>query len=78
VDVVAEQTTKLPLGPPIVPKVLVTQAGGDLNLVLSLRGAGGEVYREVHIGSDNKPPVPKVRITDEGGRELTVLDFHYG
>jgi hypothetical protein len=79
VEVPAKGEVKVPLGPPLVPKVALTSPeAGRLVLDVSVSGNGGETYRAVHFGAGETPPVPKARILDAGGRELAVLDFHYG
>jgi hypothetical protein len=79
IRVTERQATLIPFGPPLVPKVLATTVSkGNVTLNLSLRGAGGEVYDNVTMDQWQRPPVPKARITDSSGRELALLDFHYG
>jgi hypothetical protein len=79
VEVPAQGTAKLPFGPPFVPKIDVAPPEkGQLTLNLKLLGAGGESYSFAYFGDREKPPVPKARIVDAGGRELAVLDFHFG
>jgi hypothetical protein len=79
VDVPADSTTPLALGPPLTPKVTLTRIDAErVALNLAMKGAGGETYNEIYYADQIKPPVPKVRLFDLGGRELTQLDFHYG
>ncbi|MBV9123843.1 MAG: hypothetical protein JO112_10840 [Planctomycetes bacterium] len=79
VEVPPEGEARLPMGPPWIPRVeVVTAAGSDLTLGLTLRGAGGEVYNGVQKVNGEWPPVPRVRILGPDGGELAVLDFHYG
>jgi hypothetical protein len=73
------EAVKMPVGPPLVPKVKVTrEAGNQLTLNLELRGTGGELVNNVQIGNNDRPPVPKAQINYSAGRSLALLDFHYG
>jgi hypothetical protein len=79
VDVPPDGEVRIPFGAPLVPKIVVNRNGADLNLSLVLKGAGQETYQDVQIGDNyQRPPVPKVRILDDKGKELAQLDFHYG
>jgi hypothetical protein len=77
-EVPANGEAKISLGPPLVPKVAVTvPEEGNLALTMGLTGTGGEIVNAVHLVS-GKPPRPQARIRDANGRELGVVDFHFG
>jgi hypothetical protein len=78
IEVPPDSDVPVAFGPTLVPRVTATQAGDELSLNLELRGAGREVYDDVHLANYEKPPVPKVRILGPDERELALLDFHYG
>jgi hypothetical protein len=79
IEVLAGRTTPMALGPPLLPKVTVTEdAGNQLALNLQLQGAGGELVTDVRVGPGEKPPPPRAKIIDATGREVALLDFHYG
>ena len=79
IEVLADQEINIAFGAPLTPKIQVGQNGNELQLSLELRGAGGEVYNDVHIGDNyQRPPVPKAKILDASDKELAQLDFHYG
>jgi hypothetical protein len=79
VEVPAQGEVVIPLGPPLRPSVAVTSPEeGHLALTVSLTGAGGEQIGSVNLGSAGRPPRPQARILDAKGRELGVVDFHFG
>jgi hypothetical protein len=79
VDVPAEGEVKLAMGPPFEPKVTVTiPEEGHLALSISLAGAGGEMVNSVQLATMGRPPRPQARILDSSGRELGLVDFHFG
>jgi len=79
VEVHTAKAVTMPVGPPLVPKVKVTsEPGNELILNLELRGACGEHVSNVQVGNQERPPAPKAKIIDSAGRELAMLDFHYG
>jgi hypothetical protein len=79
IDVPPDGVVKVPFGAPFVPKIQVSANGNDLALNLQLTGSGGEVYQNVYLGNNyERPPVPRARIVDAQGKELALLDFHYG
>ena len=80
VEVRAGGAAHLRLGPPLVPAVEVGPLlKGKVNFTLGLRGAGGEVYTEVRFDANERPAAPRARVLDAAtGRELALLDFHYG
>jgi hypothetical protein len=79
VEVLAQKEVMLPFGPPFVTKVdFAAPEKGQLTLNLTLTGTGGESYSFAYVGDREKPPVPRARILDATGRELALLDFHFG
>jgi hypothetical protein len=79
ITVPPNETSALPIGLPLVPKVEVTRIDNErLALTLRMHGAANETYNEIFYNAGIKPPVPKVRLFDSAGKELTLLDFHYG
>ncbi len=78
--VTADADTKLPFGPPLVARVSAasTTRGDELTLDLTLAGAAGEICDGLADERGRPPAAPKVKITDSAGRELALLDFHYG
>jgi hypothetical protein len=79
VDVPANDSVELPLGPPLTPKIEVTRIdNAHVALTISLRGSGGESYNEIFYNDNVKPPAPKARLFDDAGLALGQLDFHYG
>ncbi len=79
VSVLPGKTANMPLGPPLVPKVSVARASDNqLTLSLEIRDAGDELLTSAQIGKNERPPAPKARISDSTGRQLALLDFHYG
>jgi hypothetical protein len=79
VEVPAGGEVQVPLGLPLVPRVAVASPeAGRLSLNVTVSGAGGETYSFVRFGAAELPPVPKARILGADGRELALLDFHYG
>jgi hypothetical protein len=70
---------KVTLGPPFVPKIEVTRIDKEkIALNLALRGQGNEIYNDIYYNDQIRPPAPKARLYDAGGREVAQLDFHYG
>jgi hypothetical protein len=70
---------KIAFGAPLTPKIHAAPQGDNVTLSLELRGAGGEIYDDVQIGDNyQRPPVPKAKLLDANGKELALVDFHYG
>lgn len=67
------------LDAPLVAKVASTRNGlpGTIDFQFSLATTSGEAINNVAI-SGRQPQAPTLRLTDEAGKEVAVLTFHYG
>jgi hypothetical protein len=73
----AGKTTELHLATPLATQLTVEQVDGQFSFLLQFRGTVGDRCHRVYKDLDN-PPVPRLRIVDAEGAEVTVLEFKYG
>ena len=78
VEVQAEQTTELAIGPPLTVKTDVQQRGRIVRVGLVIVGIAGETYVP-YVLKDGKPlPAPKITIMDESQNIVSSGKFEYG
>ena len=67
------------IGPPLVVKVDVQQAGpGTVSVSPVLVGCAGEEYLPGRKQGWKRPPPPALKIVDEKGTILVANNFQYG
>jgi hypothetical protein len=72
------ERTKAELGPPYRPVVKAFATGdGQGHLALSIVGSGGEICRDMRIGT-RRPPAPEFKILDPKGEVVQRGQFSYG
>jgi hypothetical protein len=77
--ITTEKPARLPLGPPLTPRVNVERIDDEkVAFLFTLTGAGGESYHDIYYNDQIKPATPKVRVHDLSGRQLAQMDFHFG
>lgn len=75
-EVKADGTTQLALGPPLEASILASRQGGSANLGFMLRDAAGNDYTLMSSGKGAQPP--GFEVTDEAGKVVWSGKFEYG